>query len=347
MTLNFPGSMLQWTGGAFFAALGNVTNLGTLNLAGSSDKGFYEDGTLDNFGTIIQTRHGRPRPAQRQRHPHDAEDRGRRLLPDRVRFRHRQCRLAERLPSINAGTIRKTAGSGTSQLYINGALDQHRHHRGRFRHPLPRRQFCGPGLGKRADRRHLERAGRRHPGVSHRHGHHQQRGQRHPRRQRGDDRRPGRTGRQQRQFQRPRRGQLHHRRRLQQQRQPDRRRHRCTWTAISRRLPAARSASKSAARPRSGQFGQTVVTGTATLAGAFNLALVNGFSPTGGETFGVLSFASNSGGFTTITGLGRDISESLSADRLRSADLRAATRRTWRRRASTVPRPSPPGNRLR
>ena len=57
VTLNFPGNMFQWTGGAMFAGLGDVTNekTGTLNLAGSNDKGFYEDSTLDNFGTMIQT----------------------------------------------------------------------------------------------------------------------------------------------------------------------------------------------------------------------------------------------------------------------------------------------------
>ena len=39
LTLNFPGTMFQWTGGDFYASLGNVTNLGTINLAGSNDKG--------------------------------------------------------------------------------------------------------------------------------------------------------------------------------------------------------------------------------------------------------------------------------------------------------------------
>ena len=32
ITLNFPGNMFQWTGGAMFASLGNVINQGTLNL---------------------------------------------------------------------------------------------------------------------------------------------------------------------------------------------------------------------------------------------------------------------------------------------------------------------------
>ena len=35
--------------------IGNLVNVGVINLAGSSDKGFYNDGILDNFGTILQT----------------------------------------------------------------------------------------------------------------------------------------------------------------------------------------------------------------------------------------------------------------------------------------------------
>ena len=34
---------------------GDLTNLGTMNITGDSEKDFYNDGVLDNFGTIIQT----------------------------------------------------------------------------------------------------------------------------------------------------------------------------------------------------------------------------------------------------------------------------------------------------
>jgi RHS repeat-associated protein len=55
--------------------------------------------------------------------------------------------------------------------------------------------------------------------------------------------------------------------------------------------------------PASGQFGQVVAKGTATVAGTFNVALVNGFGPAAGQNFQVLSFASASGTFAAFTGL--------------------------------------------
>ena len=55
VTFNFPGSMLQWTGGVMSAAIGDVTNVGALNLAGSNEKYFVNNGTLDDIGTIVQT----------------------------------------------------------------------------------------------------------------------------------------------------------------------------------------------------------------------------------------------------------------------------------------------------
>ena len=61
----------------------------------------------------------------------------------------------------------------------------------------------------------------------------------------------------------------------------------------------------------SGLFGQVDVTGTAALAGAFNLALVNGYGPAGGQTFDVMSFGSATGTFTSFTGLNPFFTESL------------------------------------
>ena len=121
LTLNFPGSMLQWTGGTFWASVGDVTNLGTLNLAGASDKGIFEDGTLDNFGTIIQTGTG-----NLALHSDS-------VTATTLKIETGASYLIESNAGIdntdggttaviNAGTIRKTAGSGTSQLYINGAI---------------------------------------------------------------------------------------------------------------------------------------------------------------------------------------------------------------------------------
>ena len=55
--------------------------------------------------------------------------------------------------------------------------------------------------------------------------------------------------------------------------------------------------------PASGQFGQLVAAGAATLAGNFNLSLVNSFTPVVGQSYPVLQYASSSGSFTAITGL--------------------------------------------
>ena len=55
MTLNFAGNTFQWNGGQIYADGGDLTNVGTMNISGNSEKDFYNDGVLDNFGTIIQT----------------------------------------------------------------------------------------------------------------------------------------------------------------------------------------------------------------------------------------------------------------------------------------------------
>jgi hypothetical protein len=58
LTFDFAGSTFQWTDGQIDAGDGNLTNLGTMNLDGDSPKDFYNDGVLDNFGTIIQSGDG-------------------------------------------------------------------------------------------------------------------------------------------------------------------------------------------------------------------------------------------------------------------------------------------------
>ena len=119
MTLNFPGSMFQWTGGGFDSTSGDVTNLGTMNLAGPNNKLFYAAGTLDNFGTIAQTGTGYLVMFSN--------------LPDILKNEPGGTYLMESDAGItyassagevinNAGTIRKTAGTGTSFIYANGTL---------------------------------------------------------------------------------------------------------------------------------------------------------------------------------------------------------------------------------
>jgi hypothetical protein len=50
-------------------------------------------------------------------------------------------------------------------------------------------------------------------------------------------------------------------------------------------------------------YGTLTVSGTATLAGTLNVALVNGFTPAPGASFTILSFGARSGDFSTETGL--------------------------------------------
>ena len=51
------------------------------------------------------------------------------------------------------------------------------------------------------------------------------------------------------------------------------------------------------------QFDTIAVTGAATLAGTLNISLVNNFTPSAGQSYKVLTFASSSGDFATITGM--------------------------------------------
>ena len=52
-----------------------------------------------------------------------------------------------------------------------------------------------------------------------------------------------------------------------------------------------------------GQFDRLQITGAATLAGTLNVSLVGGFLPAVGNTFEILTFASRTGDFATVTGL--------------------------------------------
>ena len=55
LTLNFPEGLFQWTGGQMELTGGDATNLGTVNLSGSNQTQIYADGTLYDYGTIIQS----------------------------------------------------------------------------------------------------------------------------------------------------------------------------------------------------------------------------------------------------------------------------------------------------
>jgi hypothetical protein len=121
LTLNFPADLFQWTGGAFFCSQGDVTNLGTMNLAGANDKGIYSDGKLDNFGTIIQTGSG-----NLGLHSDNVSPTTLKIEPGASYLIESDSGIDNpyggQTALVNAGTIRKTAGSGTSTLYIPGPI---------------------------------------------------------------------------------------------------------------------------------------------------------------------------------------------------------------------------------
>ncbi len=121
VTLNFPGSLFQWTGGAMELSVGDVTNLGTINLSGSSQTQIYADGTLDNYGTMIQTGSGDFGLHSDNITPTTLkiEPGGEYLLESDAGINN----LFNTNRIINAGTIRKTAGTGTSTVGVNGLLD--------------------------------------------------------------------------------------------------------------------------------------------------------------------------------------------------------------------------------
>ncbi|WP_243655779.1 RHS repeat-associated core domain-containing protein [Roseateles saccharophilus] len=64
---------------------------------------------------------------------------------------------------------------------------------------------------------------------------------------------------------------------------------------------AATLATQIGGNPASGQFGRLVSGGNATLDGNFKSTLVNGFGPTGGDSFQVMQFPSHTGSFASVT----------------------------------------------
>ncbi|HVA50299.1 MAG TPA: DUF4214 domain-containing protein [Pirellulales bacterium] len=119
-TLNFPGGMFQWTGGGMELSVGDVTNRGTINLSGSNDTQIFADGTLDNYGSIIQTGSG------------DFNLHSDSITPTTLKIEPSGQYQMESDAGINnfygtnlidnAGTIAKKAGTGTSTIGVNGQI---------------------------------------------------------------------------------------------------------------------------------------------------------------------------------------------------------------------------------
>ena len=222
-TLDFSGSMFQWTGGVMGLSAGDVTNRGTVNLSSSYESFISGDGTFHDDGSIIQTGTGNLELGDLgSGFTTLAVDAGGQYLLESqsgvVPHMLFNCAID------NAGTIRKTAGVGQTSLWIAGPLDN----TGiieidsgslflNARNQLPR----SPAT---LDRRHVECGERNDPGIARQHQHHRQRGEHLPGRSGCDDHRHRRSEFEQRKFQSHRRSWLQNVWRLHQQRQPHRRR---------------------------------------------------------------------------------------------------------------------------
>ena len=120
-TLNFTGSPFQWTGGNISGTLGNLTNDGTMVLDSEGDLLLNNDGTLFDFGTILQSGLGNLALHSDSQFPTtlDVEPGGIYDIEADSGIDNPNGGWTE---VINEGTIEKTDGTGTSTLLVNGTL---------------------------------------------------------------------------------------------------------------------------------------------------------------------------------------------------------------------------------
>ena len=126
LTLNFTGNMFQWSSGQMDAGLGDLTNLGTMNITGDTEKDFYNDGVLDNFGTIIQTGAGNLQLGTDGTFPATLKN-----VVGANYFLEGDSGLSEisdsgsapgQISLFNAGLVRKSVGTGTSSINVLGSI---------------------------------------------------------------------------------------------------------------------------------------------------------------------------------------------------------------------------------
>lgn len=299
-TLNFPGNVFQWSGGNLNLAAGDLTNLGTINFTAPNGAVVYNDGALDNFGAIIQTA-----TANLNLHSDNTSP---------TTFKN-EAGATYKLESdsgidnadggqtalVNAGTITKMAGTGTSTLAINGALTN----TGTIEAesgtlnlaPTSFAQISagtlsggtwgalsgasltlptGTSITSNAANLTLDGNGASIPALA----------------LASNSGSLAITG-------------------GASLSTPGDFSNSGTLT-VGGTLNVAGNLTQTAAgaldeqiggTPASGQFGQTVATGTATLAGNFNLSLVNSFTPIAGQNYDVLTYASATGAFAQFSGL--------------------------------------------
>jgi hypothetical protein len=126
MTLDFYGSTFQWDLGQIDAGNGDLTNLGTMNLSGTAEKDFYNDGVLDNFGTIIQADTGNLQLGTDGDFPTTLKNEAGAsylLEGDGGLSEVSDSGAAPGQISLsNAGLIQKNAGTGTSNFSVLGSI---------------------------------------------------------------------------------------------------------------------------------------------------------------------------------------------------------------------------------
>jgi len=112
----------NWTGGGINSALGDLTNRGTMTLSGTVEHEFFNDGTLDNYGTIVQTGTGNLGLHSDNQFPTTLKNEAGAVY-DIQADSGVDNPVGGQTAIINDGAIEKTAGSGTSTILVNGALD--------------------------------------------------------------------------------------------------------------------------------------------------------------------------------------------------------------------------------
>jgi RHS repeat-associated protein len=120
LTLNFPGNTLQVVGnGAYGLAIGNLTNLGTMNLV-SGDMLLNNDGTFYNYGSFVQNGGAFDLHSDNVSPTTFVNEPGATYLIEGNGGIGNASGGQTALD--NYGLIRKTSGTGTSTLDINGPL---------------------------------------------------------------------------------------------------------------------------------------------------------------------------------------------------------------------------------
>ena len=122
LTLDFSGTMFQWTGGYLKSTTAEVTNLGTINISGSNNAYINTDGIFDDYGTMIQTGTGNLVLDNSDSTPTlTIESTGSYLIDADSGLTNSNTNAACYLN--NAGTINKTGGSGDSPLEVRGQIN--------------------------------------------------------------------------------------------------------------------------------------------------------------------------------------------------------------------------------